>query len=154
MPEESLFLTTAGTSHYHCAARAITRSGRCEKGRNPSPNPRMLARFSYPRVSIVAFCCAVSHAKVQITVIATALVTSGERKARTVAAVRSCEERRQDLGAPDHLHPVLHLPEMESIVCKPGHLQNSKRSDGQTELPWSLTGEIQNLAIFGQFRST
>lgn len=45
-------------------------------------------------------------------------------------------------------------PEMESIVCKPGHLQNSKRSDGQTELPWSLTGEIQNLAIFGQFRST
>lgn len=128
-PEESVFLTTAGTSHYHCAARAITRSGHREKGRNPSPAPpRMLARFSYPRLSIVDFCCAVSRAKVQITVIATALVTSGERKAPAVAAVRSCEERRRDLGAPDHLHSILRLPETENIVCKPGHWQKSKKS--------------------------
>lgn len=124
-PEESVFLTTAGTSHDHCAARAITWSGHCEKERNP---PRMLARFSYSRVSIVAFCCAVSRAKVQITVIATALVTSGEQKAPAVAAVRRCEERRQDLGAPDHLHSILRLPETENIVCKPGHWQKSKKS--------------------------
>lgn len=124
-PEESVFLTTAGTSHYHCAARGQVRSPREGK----EPLPRMLARFSYPRVSIVAFCCAVSRAKVQITVIATALVTSGERKAPAVAAVRSCEERRRDLGAPDHLHSILRLPETENIVCKPGHWQKSKKSE-------------------------
>lgn len=51
-----------------------------------------------------------------------------ERKAPAVAAVRSCEERRRDLGAPDHLHSILRLPETENMVCKPGHWQKSKTS--------------------------